>query len=497
MYTTSVDTVSLTPYVATPKPPQKGLKYDVVASSPRRRTVYVSSLSEDRELKPVERQSISSQSRDLLRNFSLAGFAIRKHVQYIADFRFQSQTGDRTFDRMLERKIKQWKKRKNCSADRRHCFDVLIQLIEILRVLDGDVGILKVDSGMGRVQLIEGDRIRTSTEFPDGWVHGVKLGRYYQDVKYCVHRRLDWGGFEFEREISADNMMLCGYYTRSDQVRGVSPLTPAIVQFGHLYEGIEYALAKAKLTQLLGLLTTRNSDDDLFGTTRRFDDDDEEGDDETEREQSEPDGPFDDIPQDDGYDKQVREKWGKGILHLELDEGEDAKIIESQNPSTQFQDFCVQVIRLCLAALDMPYSFYNGENTNFYGSRGDLNNYIGSCQKRQIALKETLEEVTDWLLRLWVMDGFLELPDGWTVNDLEYEWRGAGIPYWRLIDDSKGYHKAIQNGLTNPQQVCMEHGTDYYENIDQIAAAKKYAQDRDVPVELAFAAPITSQHTGL
>ena len=493
---TSIDTVSLVPYTVAPKPPKKGLKYDVVASTPRRRTVHVSSLSEDRELHPRERQSITSQSRDLLRNFSLAGFAIRKHVQYIADFRFQSRSGNREFDRMLEQKIKKWKKRKNCSADRRHCFDVLIQLIEILRVLDGDVGIMKVDSGLGRVQLIEGDRIRTTTEFPDGWTHGVRRGRYGQDVEYCIHKRLDWGGFEFERNVSADNMLLCGYYMRSDQVRGVSPLTPAITQFSHLYEGIEYALAKAKLAQLLGLITTQSSDDEIFSSTRRFDDDDDEGEGDEES-RSEPDGPFAEIPQDNANDNQIREKWGKGILHLQLDEGGDAKLLESQTPSNQFQDFCVQVIRLCLASLDMPYSFYNGENTNFYGSRGDLNNYIGSCQKRQIALKEALEELTDWLLRLWVMDGYLELPGGWKVDDLEYEWRGAGIPYWRLIDDSKGYHEAIQNGLTNPQQVCMEHGTDYYENVDKIAEAIHYANDRDVPVNLAFAAPITSQHTGL
>ena len=476
------------------------LKYDAVQSSPRRRTVYVSSLSEDRELKPAERQRLSSESRDLMRNFSLAGFAIRKHVQYIADFRFQCQTDNKEFNRLVESKIRNWKKRRNCDGARRHCFDVLIQLMEILRVIDGDVGVLKIDSGLGRIQLVEGDRIRSPVEFggdwsgEDQWIHGVKLGRFGQDVKYAIHKRLDWGGFELEREVWSDHLLLCGYYTRADQIRGVSPLAPVITQFQHLYEGIEYALAKAKMSQLLGLVTTKVDDTSMM-SERRFDVDEDD-----EDETASPGLPPTD--DDDEVRTEIREKWGKGIAHLNLDEGEDAKILESSTPSTQFQEFVVQVTRMCLAALDIPYSFYNGERTNFYGSRGDLNNYIGSCQKRQIALKETLEEITDWLLRLWVMDGYLELPDGMTVDDIEYEWRGAGIPYWRLIDDSKGLQIAIQNGFTNPQQVCMEHGTDYYENIDEIEIARRYARGdaqnpRAIPVDVAFATPIETNNIGL
>lgn len=425
------------------------LKYDAADSSKRRRQVVISSKSEDRELTPLQRQSILSQTRDIQRNFALAGFAIRKHLQYVSDFAFSSQTDDENFNRLLEEKMRWWSKRKNCDLAGRHNLQELITLIETHRVLDGDVGILKHFSG--KIQLIEGDRIRTDSAFSMNheYVHGVKLGKRNQDLAYRVHRRLPGGGFEFEREISADYMLLCGYHTRIDQIRGIAPMTPAILNYQHVYEGVEYAIAKAKLSQLLGLAVY--TEDEL---------------------------------EDDAGDElkaKIERKFGPGCMELMLRVGEKAEMVEAHTPSSEFQNFCEAVIRIAFSALDVPYSFYDGSKTNFYGSKGELEQYIDGCEKKQTDLIETLDEITHWLLTMWIEDGSLPLPKGCKhIDDVKFEWRGAGVPYWRLIEDSKGYLVAFQTGLANPQDTAARHQSDVYENIDRTAEVIAYARSKGV-----------------
>lgn len=438
-----------------------GLKYDAAESSPRRRPIVISSKSEDAELPSVKRQALSSQARDMQRNFTLAAFAIRKHLQYVSDFTFNSLTDDEDFNRRFEEKMRWWGRRKNCDYSQRHNLAELITMIESSRVIDGDIGIVKHASG--RIQLIESDRIRSEAGSLDAaWVQGVKLGTCGQNVRYAISKRKLGGGFEFEREVSAANMLLCGYFTRVDQVRGVSPLSAAINQYADLYEGLEYALAKAKLAQLLGFVVHLEDE--------RLEDD----------------------AVVDGVADRIKRKFGPGCLEMMLGMNEKAELFASNTPSNEFQTFCEAIIRSAFASLDLPYSFYDGSKTNFFGSKGELEQYIDGCEKKQVDLVEILTEITEWLLGLWLLDGSLALPKGvYRVEDVKFDWRGAGVPYWRLIDDSKGYVVAAAAGLGNVQDIANKHGSSFFENTDKNSESILYARDRGIRLPIDAGLPIT------
>ena len=64
------------------------LKYEAVEPSPTRRPVYVSNRSEDTELPASKRRVLISDARDQQRNFTIAGFALRKHLQFVSYYRF-------------------------------------------------------------------------------------------------------------------------------------------------------------------------------------------------------------------------------------------------------------------------------------------------------------------------------------------------------------------------------------------------------------------------
>lgn len=437
------------------------LKYNAIENRPTRRPIYVSLKSEDRELPSEKRRRLISEARDQQRNFSLAGFALRKHLQFVSYYRFFAATPDRQFNKRLEALVERWKEPRWCDAQRRRGFDELMTLIEAHRAIDGDVGVLK--RADGRIQLIESDRIGGApNEYDDAdeWINGIKRDADGAPIAYCVNRRRKSGGYEFERVVSALDMDLPAYLSRSDQLRGVSLFAPAVEMVSYLYDGLSYALAKLKLEQILGLKTKLEDGGTIvsqYGTQ------------ETDDAQS--------------VNRKAEETFGSDVMHLALKVGEDAEFMESSNPSQNFQSFCESIIRMIFAALDVPFSFYDGSQTNFYGSEGEFEQYLDSVEKKQAPMIATLNGwIFDWLLPNWILDGLISLPAGWTLDGLRGDvgWRGSGAPSWRLFRNVKEVQAGISAGLVSPLKVADSYGEDMLRNIDEIAAIRRYAAAQGV-----------------
>jgi len=436
-----------------------GLSYDAVKDSPRRGRITVSTKSEDRELTVAGRQALSSKGRDLLRNLALAGFVIRRHNQGVASCDFKCAIPNQPeYNEIVKRWMAAWSDRRNCDIAGRHSLHGLMKLVETHRVIDGDVGILKCNNG--KLQIIEGDRIKNPPKDIRGdnyeWIHGVKVGKAGQAYRYAIHTRKEGGGFEFEREVPAEWLILCGYYTRNDQIRGVSLLAPAINQFVDVYENVEFALAKAKISQLLGFKTMR-------------------------------DGANLDADEDGALTKDITDKFGIGTIHFDLERGEEAHMIESQTPSTQFQEFIENVIRIAFAALDIPLEFLMPNIANFYSNKGAFHNYIEACREKQTGLIEALNEITDWRLRMAIADGEIPPPpNGMDIETMLWycDWEGARMPMWQLFETAKDVLVAIQTGLVSAQKVDRQYGIDFEENLMEIADAIERAKELGVP--LAF-----------
>ena len=433
----------------------KAFRYEAVESSPTRRTIYVSTKSEDQELSPQKRKALVSESRDQQRNFTLAGFALRKHLQFVSYYRFSAETPNREFNRALERRLDAWKRRENCDGARRSTFDELLTLVESHRAVDGDVGILRRSDG--RIQIVEGDRIKNPPDADvEKWVNGVELDRDGVAKRYAIWSRDRNGTLVYERNVSADVFDLIAYRTRRDQIRGVSLFAPAVKMISYLYDGLDYALAKLKLEQMMGIVTKLDDGGNLVGVS--------------------------------GTDPNVvggalREKFGRDLLHIALKTGEEAAFMESNNPSQNFQSFTELVSRLIFASLDLPYSFFDGSKTNFYGSKGEFEQYLDTVEKKQAPTIATLNEwIFDWLLPNWIAEGSIQLPSGWTVDKVREDcgWKGSGLPYWRLFEYVKQTQTAINGGLVDPYALADSFGESFTRNIEKLKQARDYAQENGV-----------------
>lgn len=439
--------------------PATKLTYDAADATKKRKDIAANTRSEDLVLDATKRAKVQANAKDIQRNFTIAAWMVRRHLDYVASFQFHSRTKDKGFNNALEAKVRDWGLPYNFDAAGRHSRARFLRIAEARAVIDGDIGALKLNSGL--VQGIEGDRIRNQSgqtlEGGGQWIHGVKVNDAGRAMAYSICKRMPYGGWQFERTVSASNMVMHGYFDRFDQVRGISPLAAALNPLRDVYENFDYALAKAKVEQLFAFVMTRKALDAASDLEN-------EGATGTERA---------------GY---VAD-FGKGPVILDMDPGDDAKFLTSGNPSSQFKDFTLAMVMACMKALDIPFSFYDESHTNFFGSRGAWMHYERSCEPKRAALLELLRRLTVWRMQLWILDGELKLPRGMTsLADVDWEWVPTGMPWWDPAKEIRGNLMAIGAGLDNPQRICKEAGTgDFYDNIDRIAEALAYAQDKLKP----------------
>jgi len=437
-------------------------QYDAVDGRGKRRTPRVFNGTEDQLLKSGDRAKLQANTRDIMRNFAIAAWALRRHLDYVATFEFHPQNADREYNRYLSDFFWRRAARGTFDTTGRQSWGSGFRLLEAQAIVTGDNGFLLLNDGT--VQGIEGDRVKQpagADKLGGVWENGVKITTGGRHLAYAVHRRKG-NGLEFERVVGAGNMLWHGYYDRWDQTRGVSPIVAALNPLRDVYENFDYALAKAKVTQLFALAFFRKADQaagellpgsgetttDVDGNTRK---------------------------------QHYEVDLGKGPVILDLDPGDEAKFLESQSPSNQFQDYMELSIMVALKALDIPLSFFDEAHTNFFGSRGSWLHYERSC----VAKREPLQDLQDRLfirqMQIGLRDGTFELPAGKTIADLRWEFVPRGVPWWKPSEEVRGDREAVLAGFDNPQSICLKRGTgDLFENIDRIAEAVAYAKEKGV-----------------
>lgn len=443
-------------------------QYDAVESRGRRRSPGVNHNAEDLILTAPKRARAQSNTRDIVRNFSIAGWAIRRHLDYVATFEFDPQNDDRGLNREMNDFFWRIASRQRFDVGGRHSWASGFRMLEGQAIVGGDCGFLLLNDG--RIQGTESDCVRNfdgADKATGGrWVQGVKIDGAGRALAFAVHRRKG-NGFEFARTVPASNMIWHGYYDRfaGDQTRGVSPIVSALNPLRDVYENFDYALMKAKVSQLFAMAIFRRAEQsagelmpgsgetttDVDGNTRR---------------------------------QPYSVDFSGGPVLLDLDPGDEAKILESATPSSQFQDYMELSIEVALKALDIPFSFFDESHTNFFGSRGAWLHYERACEAKREPLQEAQDRLFIRRLMVAIRDGEFELPRGKTIGDLRWGFVPRGVPWWKPSEEVRGDREAVLGGFENPESICRKRGTpDPYENIDRTAAVLEYARSKGVTLD--------------
>jgi capsid protein len=448
--------------------------YDATEDKHRRKAPYALLRSEDDELPVYKRQQVITLGRDIRRNFSIAAWAIRRHLDYVARFRFRSLTGLKPLDERITELMRWASRAENFDASKRHGLRKYLRLAEASRTVDGDI--VSILRNNGRLQAIEADRIKTPITYLGGvslptdvlrrMRYGVMLDDDGAALAYAVNRRGPWytvgpdlqaapNSFTFERLVPARNCIHLGYFDRFDQVRGISPVLAALNSFRDVYEGFDYALAQAKVAQLFALAIKRNSLKSL-----------------QEHEGSEA-GPAD-------YAKQL--DFNRGPVLLDLDPGDVAEFLQSNNPSSNWQAFINVVIAVALKSLDIPFSFFDESHTNYSGSRGAWLMYDQSAEDKAEDLRDTfLDRWTAWRLGILIYRGVLVLPSRFDPKMLKWGWIRKRVPWIDPLKEIQAARQEVNGGFTSTPATAESMGNDAYEMADQEAAYQNYRETIGLP----------------
>jgi len=433
--------------------------YDAVEEKGQRRPPRVRQQAEDDELTASQRGKFTATVRDLPRNYAIAAWMIRKHLDYCATFGFQARTKNARFNRQLETYIDAASQPARFDVAQRHRLARFLRIAEARRTLEGDYFLLKLATG--HVQGIEGDRIRTPWGSlpgglkPEDLTHGVRTGPGGRATAYALCNRTSGGGFQFSRMIPARHIYQHAYFDRTDQVRGVGLVAPGVNTLQDTYEGISYALAKAKVTQLFGIKIQRAADDAMGDVTGGIDADGKE----------------------DRSDYTV--DFGRGPFQLDLDPGDDADFLESKQPSAEFRAFTMSSIAIALKSVDIPYSFYDESFTNYAGNRQAWLLYDQGADAKRADNRELLDDWVRWRLRLAVLDGELTIPKSvGTVDDIAFEWIARGIPWIDPLKEIKADAEAVKLGVTSRRRICKRSGVDWFDILGELEEEERELRER-------------------
>ena len=449
----------------------KQFDYDAVEDKKRRQAPRIRLLREDDHLTPSKRRKLTATSRDLARNYSLAAWAVRCHVAYIASFAFKAQTGNDSLDQQLTELVSKWSNRSRFDYRQKHGLNRFLRIAEIRRVLDGDVFWHKMRDGS--VSAIEEDRIRTPTRATtlsasmnlDDVTHGVWETPGGRARGYCLHNRTKGGGFEFDRVLQARHVLPHGYYDRYDQTRGVSPMAPAINALRDTYESLTYAAIKAKIGQLFGYAIKWSPDrEDSPGDVTSETDD------------------------DGNVDKSETEvDFGAAPFVLDLLPDESVDTLETAQPSTEFQTFMKLLVMVSLRAINIPYCFWDESSTNYSGQRNAWLVYDRLADSSRDDNRDLLNSWLAWRTAIGVLTGELVLPKSMLASDLRWLWISRGIPWVDILKEVKADKEAVGAGFQSTNRVCLtRHGVDAYTIADEEAALQEYRRKK------GLAEPVTS-----
>lgn len=436
--------------------------YDAIEPKGRRRPPSGNNQSEDLVLTQRRRDLVSSQAKDLHRNYAVARFMIDQHLDYNTEFDCYSSAGDQfgSFDDDFEWWLADVSKKERFDAAGRHSLPSYLRLQECRCILDGDLGSLKITDGT--LQAIESDLIRNPTQqIGSRWENGLKLGPANRVLAYAVADR-QGKGYTPTREIPANRMYLKAAFDRFSQGRGISPFTSAHNSLQDAFEGSDYTLAKMKAESLFAAAVFRDSETAL--------------------------GPFTEENATASAVQSPRRKYeidlGRGPIILDMDPGDDIKFLQSDSPGGNVREFLAFTIMVAMKSLGMPYSFFDGTATNFFGRRADWLQYERHCIPIRRGNADWLNWWLAWRVQLAVQDKELKLPRGLSLRRPWWEWVPLGMPWWQPEREISGDLAAIKAGFDSPRRICRARGKgDYRKILREIKEDKALAAAEGVSLD--------------
>jgi len=458
--------------------------YNAVEDKDRRQRPQTRVYHEAEVLTERKRRKLQATAQDQTRNHSLPAWMVRKHLDYVSKFHFSFRTAQNqadaariALDNLVNRIFRWHGAPRNLDFLGRFGRDELFRFFELEKVLCGDAALIKVADL--KLQALESDLIAKGEGLPEGSKvndSGLLVDEWGRAIQFCVCQRgVNGAKPKFHHMEPAENVIFDAYWSRfSSQFRGVSPLSTAINTVQDIHEGLEFNIVKAKMHALFGIAIMRDAEGDAnmggaAGATA-----------ETESATASADGSTFDINP-------------RAVNVLDLKPGEDAKVIESGTPSSEFIEGMYLYVQIAMLALDIPVTCFDSRRSSFSARIADLNEYEVSADYKRTKNRYVRQAYSDWVLASiwndaaspWPLRSVAESA-GMQLRDVQesVEWIPSGSPWLDKYAQIQGDQLGIALGLDNPIDAARRRGMDVFDNIDKLSQVQNYAKERGVAIQV-------------
>ncbi len=422
-------------------------------------------LSDQENAEQGERNLIRARARSLERNSDVTNSIISAMVRNIVNtgIRPQARTDDEGVNTRIESLFQEWTRPENCDVTGQMDFYEIQRMIVQRKTVDGEILVKLVWTNDKKfpmkLQLIRPDLLdETLMRAPNQNVirGGIELDGTLRPLAYWIKEKsADGWETSGSKRVPAKEIIHLWTKQHPDQIRGISDLAKVATHIRELEEYLKaenmaaymaacYSIFIIKANYGVGV-GTRQTDDSLM---------DIEG-------------------------KPV-ERVRPGMI-IRLAQGEDIKAANPGRSATTATDMTSLYTRLIGAGVGLSYEMI---------SRDFNQSSYSAARQGNLEDRKTFQPVQNWLITHFCepvyrafldsvyLSGALSVPDFGERKD-EYTYAEWIAPGWQSIDPEKEIQAAIlgmKNGTTTLSQQCAENGTDWRDQLAQMAKEKETAE---------------------
>ena len=311
--------------------------------------------------------------------------------------------------------------------------------------VDGDILINKLSNG--KIQIIEGDRIRDPKRAFKNVDKGVELDKFGAVTKFHIYEhedRIEGRDKYSSTTINAEDAIFLANRARLSQTRGVPRFAPAFDLFEDMDAFTEASVIQQKMAANHVMAVTRNDHDAIETTTEE----DSEGN-EREQEISAP----------------------GSVVYLES--GEDVKMLGASQTGQQYSPFITQLLRFAGLPFGLPLEILSLDfsKTNYSSARASLlTAHKGFLMRHKKFVSEFMEPIIRWKVEEWIKKGILG-----EVKDFEVSSTPPKMIVLDPVKETKADIDRIQSGLSSNREVCNTNGTSWQSTMDYRTEEIMYA----------------------
>jgi len=412
--------------------------------------------SADSHLTASTLRELRRLSQDAMRNNALACALVNRACSMDVGngLRLSATSGDDAWNREAEAAWKRWWHSTACDATGMRSGPEIELALELARIIDGDVLVLKTQSDRGRsLQIIEAERIGGSKATPRGMPHGVELDAAGRPVRFNLSEYDPAKGGQVSAVLRGVDAEDCIYYptlTRPGQVRGEPRLASALDMLALIDRMMRAIVGNVEMSAAIHLITQTASPAAAARALPGTDDEDANG---------------------TAVRRSAIEDGGGYQLHVGKDES--VTPFDAKQPLPTIPDFLRMNVRMLgnLLGLPIELALMDISQANYASAKMVL-----SLAQRQMAAARNARKVRvmtpiyEWFIRGAMASGELRMIDDWN----RHRWQDPANISSDPGNEAQSDQLRLANRTVTHRELIEQQGGDFEETMEQIARERAY-----------------------